>query len=206
MSLIYPILGKCNYDALLSWDMTPTKKEGGRTAMTGNGAKFLKWINEDLILTVATKYRVDPEGRAWGGVSLGGFYALYVLYERPDLFKRVISISPAVIIDKGFTFRRDKAFAAKQSELDVRLYISYGSGEYHRYSNPIALHQKTVAEREYRGMELLTERIEGARHGSVAVESWIHGMRWALKDITPDVPGPIEEMLNGMEMEIDLGE
>lgn len=226
-SLISPILGKCNYDrtlpevilvgisypdpnanydALRSWDLTPTKEEGARAAITGGGPKFLKWITEDLIPTVETKYRVDPEKRAWGGVSLGGFYALYVLYERPDLFKRVISISPAVIIDKGFTFRQDKAYAAKQSELDARLYVCYGSGEYDKYSAPIALYQKTVAEREYQGMELLTERIEGARHGSVAVEGWMHGMWWAFEDITPDVPGPLEEMLKGLELEIDSGE
>lgn len=225
--LITGILGKCNYDRTLpeiilvgisypapdanydklrSWDFTPVPAEGENPDRNGGGRKFLNWIVEDMIPHIETKYRVDSNARALGGVSLGGFFSLYAMYEHPDLFKRVISISPAVIIDRGYVFRQDKAFAATHNAFDARLFVCYGSGEYYTYSDPIALYQKTVADRHYQGLELLTMKVEGARHGSVALEGWTRGLWWVFKDVTPDRPGPIEELVKGREIKLDLGD
>lgn len=225
VSLIHTILGKCYYDRTLpeiitvgisypapdanygdlrEWDLTPVKenREGGENR--GGGPQFLKWVVDDLVPFVEAKYRVDPDARAWGGVSLGGFFAIYLMYEQPELFDRIVSISPAVIVDRGFALRQDKAFAASHDTLKTRLFVCYGTEEYYKFSDPIAQYQKTLSERGYKGLELLNWQVEGARHGSVAMDGWTRGLWWAFKDITPDRPGPMEEALKHVDPIIDL--
>jgi len=226
-SMLNSIVGKCNYDKTLpemilvgisypapdadydvlrSWDLTPVPTHEPIDPNHGGAPLFLQWIEEDLLPTVEAQYRVDPEARVWGGGSLGGLFSLNVLYEKPELFKRHIAISPAVIVDSGYTFRQDKAYAKKHDALVARLFICYGSREFSGFSDPIQQFMDQLEARHYEGLKLQCHIVEGARHGSVGPEGWTRGLWWAFEDLTPDVPGPLEEGLGDMELELDLGE
>lgn len=225
VSLLHNILGKCYYDRTLpeiitvgisypdphanygklrEWDLTPAKEDRPGGENRGGGPQFLEWVVDDLVPFVESKYPVDPDARAWGGVSLGGFFALYLMYEESELFDRIISISPAIIVDRGHTFRQDQAFAASNDTLETRLFVCYGTEEYHKFSDPIAQYQKTISGRGYKGLELRNWQVEGARHGSVAMDGWTRGLWWAFKDITPDLPGPLEDTLKDVDLTLDL--
>ncbi|MDQ8204392.1 alpha/beta hydrolase-fold protein [Pelagicoccus sp. SDUM812003] len=185
-----------DYDDLRMQDLSPSQV-GQFHSKSGGAGRFLAFLEETLIPTVEARYRIDPEKRALGGVSMGGLFTLYAMYEKPELFDRFISISPATVWDDGYIFRKDEAFAQSGAPLPVRLFLSYGGGEYSAYSEPIAKFQTVLMQRAYEDFALLNWTMEGERHGGVAAEGWTRGLRWAFRDITPYRPGPMEELLAG---------
>lgn len=217
MSIVSSIIGKLNYDrtlpeiilvgisypgpdadygALRDGDLIPAfdKLIDIEWVKEGHAAKYLSFIAEELIPAIESKYRADPQNRALGGVSAGGLFSLFALYERPDLFKRHIAISPYVIFGNGYLFRRDNAYAAKHDSFPARVFIAYGTAEYYLYSDPIKAFQKKLAARNYKDFELLNWQMEGERHGGVGAEGYVRGLRWVFKDLAPNEPGPLESV------------
>ena len=194
-----------DYGTLRSRDMSPTRVEE-RNPDSGDGPKFLQFIEEGIIPYIETTYRADPNERALGGSSFGGLFSLFAMYEKPELFKRHIAISPSVDWDKGYMFRRDNEHASGSDALAARLFISYGGGEYSKYTDTVAAFQKKLAAREYKGMALLNWTMEGERHGGVGMEGWTRGLRWVFKDIVPEGPGPLELLYQSRNDEIEIVE
>lgn len=226
MALVSSIIGKLNYDKALpeiivvgitypganadygklrERDLAPTKVEAVNPH-SGDAMLFLQFIEETVIPRIESDYRADPEARALGGVSLGGLFSLYAMYEKPQLFRRHIAISPATPWDLGYIFRRDNEYAASSDSLPARLFVAYGGGEYVPYREAVVRYQEKLAAREYQGLELLNWAVEGERHGGVAVEGWIRGLRWVFKDITPELPGPLEDHFKSTGLEIRIVE
>lgn len=192
VGISYP--GKdANYDALRGRDLSPTRV-AQMIPDSGGAGEFLEFIETGIIPEVERRYRIDPEKRALGGVSFGGLFSLYAMFEKPELFDRYISISPAVIWDDHYIAKREAAFAKQHDDLPVRLFLAYGGGEFPAYTDPIKDFQTQLNERGYKDFALLNWTIEGERHGGVAADGWTRGLRWVFKDVTPYRPGPIEEM------------
>ncbi|MCB9059121.1 MAG: alpha/beta hydrolase [Calditrichae bacterium] len=180
-----------DYGALRSRDLTPTKDKL-KYPNSGDGPAFLKFIEETVIPEIESVYRVDPEQRALSGSSFGGLFILYAMYEKPDLFKRYIAISPATDWDDNYLFKRDATYAARNNILDVRLFLSYGTAEYKPFREPIVDFQKQISERSYKSFKLLNYAIEGERHAGVKSEGYSRGLRWVFKDIAPAGPSGLE--------------
>ena len=58
------------------------------------GDTYARFLIEEMLPAIGARYRLtdDPEGRAIGGTSSGAICAFTVAWERPDAFRKVISL------------------------------------------------------------------------------------------------------------------
>jgi hypothetical protein len=88
--------------------------------MTPGAGPYLDFFQQELIPFVESNYRVVPNDRTLWGYSSGGVFALFALFEKPNLFQ------PYVIAD-GFDdvfLKTEEAYAAQHTDLSVQLCIS----------------------------------------------------------------------------------
>jgi predicted alpha/beta superfamily hydrolase len=181
-----------DYGELRARDLTP-RKVGSDNSTTGDGPKFLQFIEDTVIPYIESRYRAKKDERAISGSSLGGLFTLYAMYEKPNLFKRFISISPAVDFDKRYLFKLDSAFVKNNKSLPVRLFLSQGGDEYVLFRQPIVEFQDKISKHNYKDFALLNYTIEGERHSGVKSEGYSRGLRWVFKDIAPAGPSGLEQ-------------
>ncbi len=138
-----------NFDELRAMDYTPTPET--RHKGSGDAAKFLAFLKKDVIPFVEKNYNADPNKRILMGSSLGGLFTLYAMLEEPNLFYGYVAASPAVTWDTDFSFRHEKQFAAKNKDLNARLYIAVGDSE--ELTEPVKDFMKIVKSRNYKGLK-----------------------------------------------------
>jgi predicted alpha/beta superfamily hydrolase len=76
-------------------DLTPVPVSS--SPGSGHAARFLDFIERELIPLIDGRYRTTPD-RTLSGYSLGGLFGTYVLWQRPGLFQRYILGSPRTVL------------------------------------------------------------------------------------------------------------
>jgi uncharacterized protein len=77
------------------FDLTPTPERGTPTDPSGGAAEFLETFRRDFIPLIETTYRTRQD-RALLGHSFGGLFAVYALFNAPELFHRYGILSPSM--------------------------------------------------------------------------------------------------------------
>ena len=130
---------------------------------------YERYILEELLPGIESRYRVDPRQRMVGGTSMGGFAALHVAFRHPQLFRAVAAVSPAVSVDvhdvRRWLFREggreahDPMLLASTAALDdLDVFLGIGDRDYGwmRESTPV------LAERlRTRGVSVRLEEVAG---------------------------------------------
>jgi len=88
--------------------------------MTPGGVQYFEFLQHELIPFVESNYRVLPGDRTLWGYSLGGIFALYALFQKPNLFQRYIIVDG---FDEKY-FEMEKVYASQHTDLAVRLFMS----------------------------------------------------------------------------------
>jgi uncharacterized protein len=171
-----------DYDRLRTRDYTPVV-EGARDS--GHAAEFLRRLEGDILPFVDRSYRTDPSYRVLGGSSLGGLFTLYVLLERPELFRAFIAPSPAVTYANGWLVEREAAFAKEHRALHARLFMTGASAEEPGFLAGIRAFDAQLAQRRYEGLTYAFRTVEGERHAGTKAESYNRGLRFALAPLAP---------------------
>ena len=99
------------------------------------GDKYSRFLLEDMLPEVAAKYNLtkDPNGRCIGGTSSGAICALNVAWERPDAFRKVISlIGSFTNIRGGHVFPE---LVRKADAKPIRVFLQDGSNDNRRPSD-----------------------------------------------------------------------
>lgn len=166
-------------------DFTPTNipveklPEAARsmTPVSGGAEKFLGFIKEELIPFVESKFRFTPDDRTLVGHSYGGLFGFYTLFKQPNLFKRYVMISPALIWDDGFILKLEENYFKKNKSLDAIVYTTIGS-----LDTPVLVDawKRTVAiikEHSFENLNLKTEVAENETHYSIIPFIATHGLK-----------------------------
>jgi uncharacterized protein len=90
-----------NPDLLRVRDFTPSKMAG--EPLSGGAAAFLDFIQAELMPFMANEYSAGDQ-RVLMGSSLGGLFALYTLFERPEMFSAYIPTASASDWDNGVVY------------------------------------------------------------------------------------------------------
>lgn len=143
---------------------------------SGHAATFLKFIRSELIPYIDGNFRTDPADRTLCGHSLGGTLVLSALLTMPDLFRRYIASSPAVV-DEGVRLLDDPVnLPSKADSIRRQLFISVGSQD-HEYGPHIEAFITAIRNQNYPGLMFESTVLEGYAHISASAPGFIQGLQ-----------------------------
>ena len=96
--------------------MPPGKEPAGAPA-------FQRFLKDELLPAVETRYRADPAGRVLFGQSRSGSFVLYSAFTDPDLFWGRIASNPALPPTRDFFY----GTPAKAQRRDLQLFVAHGA-------------------------------------------------------------------------------
>src|SRR5262245_21965893 len=167
-------------------DLTPVRvetAERGGSRQTGGAPEFLKFIQTELIPIIEADYRTNPAVRVLAGHSLGGLFALYVLFHEPKLFKGYVAGSPSLGYGDKVTFAYEAAYAGRHKTLPVKLYLGVGGRE-ELIDDPMVsdLYQfaACLESRKYEGLSLTKHVVENCNHCAFTAPTFQAGLQAVL--------------------------
>jgi predicted alpha/beta superfamily hydrolase len=119
------------------YDLTPTQSDPKQAAQAGlatdlGGADvFLQVIEREVKPRVAALLPVDSSRDILFGHSLGGLFALHVLFTHPESFKTYLVLSPSIWFNNRVVLGNEAAFAAsvKSGKVSPRVFVAVGGEE-----------------------------------------------------------------------------
>jgi predicted alpha/beta superfamily hydrolase len=142
------------------------KNKRSRDFKPNEGAEnFLKFISEELIPFIDSKYRTEPNERTISGYSLAGSFALYTLFTKSETFNRYIIGSPYLVANDFSIFDFESEAAEKKVVINANLFISVGGEEPDdKYFNPIDSLVTKIVDHNYSGLNMETKVFDGGTH------------------------------------------
>ena len=152
------------------------RPDGSPWPETGGADEFLTFIEEELKPEIERRYTIDRSRQALFGHSLGGWFALHVLFTRPGAFHSYIAGSPSVWWnDKSLLARMPELGERMQrGEIDAELMIAVGSEEKQLMVENAEQVYTLLKSYDGHGMRLAFELFEGEGHVSVVHRSANH--------------------------------
>jgi len=172
-----------------SRDLTPT--DDGKGGQVGGGAKFLQFIETEVIPLVEKNYRTQPF-RIFAGHSLGGLFTVYTFTARPDLFNAYIAASPVLHWDKDFVIKRAEEVFKQNKDWKKTMYI--GIGDEPRYIGGFNSFQDLLKKTKPKGFEYEFREFKDENHGSVVLPTYYAGLRKIFADWSPSPTGGVAEL------------
>jgi len=152
---------------------------------TGGSGKFLTAIATEMIPLLAAKFPIDTTQLGLFGISAGGFFASWAIFQPNTPFKKYIISSPAMAYGRGEIFRQEAEYAKTHKDLAVGIYLASGGleaadpqlegiGEIVSGTSHLA---GVLASRQYPGLKLTIESHPGMGHTDVVGTSVVRGLR-----------------------------
>jgi len=150
--------------------------------------EYARFLIDELLPEVSRKYPLtdDPERRAIGGASSGGICAFTVAWERPDLFRKVMShIGSFTNIRGGHVY---PSLIRQSAHRPIRVYLQDGSNDLdNQFGNWPLANQEMAKALEYAGYDFHFEYGHGAhshKHGGAILPD---ALRWLWRPPEPPV-------------------
>jgi len=174
-------------------DLTPIRDEAVEQSMqktfkrpvpNGDAGNFHRFIKEEVIPFVEQTYRAAPSKRILVGHSYGGLFALFGLFETPDLFDTLIVGSPTLSYGNRYMFQREETFAQGHTKLPITMYLYAAELEEDLHDTTLTDTLRLAAilqSRNYEGFSLTRHVFEDQNHCEVAAPGFHAGLKRALK-------------------------
>lgn len=143
---------------------------------------FLHFIADNLMPYLLENYSVDETSLTLTGHSYGGYLAFYALLHSDtigkNLFSNYVVASPAMSARTGIANADDyeKLYYERQSTLSARVYVTAGGLEPSPYVLQIDNFVAMLENRDYQGLDMTYELIEGYDHNGVFKPSLINAL------------------------------
>ncbi len=155
---------------------------------SGSAPAFLKFIQTSVVPFIDQTYRTNLNDRTLIGMSLGGLFTTYVLFEEPDLFNRFLISSPWLLGDGGSVFRLEEKYAETHEDLPKRIFVSAGSLEHEKFHQSMNKLKERLDKHAYPSLVLETRVFEGETHPSVFPFALTQGIRFLFADTVEQKP------------------
>jgi len=172
-----------------SRDLTPV--DDGKGGQVGGGAKFLQFIESEVIPLVEKNYRTQPF-RIFAGHSLGGLFAVYAFTARPDLFNAYIAASPVLGYADNFTIKRAEELFKQNKEWKKTMFL--GIGDEPEYIGGFNAFQSLLKKMKPKDFEYEFREFKDENHGSVVLPVYYAGLRKIFAGWTPPPTGSVAEL------------
>jgi predicted alpha/beta superfamily hydrolase len=147
---------------------------------SGGADKFFRFLHDELIPVIDSKYRTNLNDRTLSGASLGGLFSLYVLFEHPGIFKRYKISSPSIWWDEGKTFELEKKYAETHTDLPASVFLSVGDVE--GIADAWKKLVQVLEDRNYSSLKLTSMMFEDAPHLTACFLAEIRGVKALFSD------------------------
>ena len=152
---------------------------------TGGAPRFLRFIVSEVLPLVQAKYRIDPARLGLFGVSAGGFFASWAIFQAESPFTTYIISSPAMAYGDGEIYRQEAQYAEGHQDLKAGIYVASGTLEmdhpdFEGVGQIVSGQMRLGAAlrgRKYPGLRLYTEMHQGLGHGDATGTTLVRGMR-----------------------------
>ncbi len=144
---------------------------------SGGAEKFRSFLREELIPFVESEYRVDTGDRTIVGMSGGATFVLYALCTSPELFGRYIIVSPYLVYGQEILLDLEDAYAERHDSLEAHVYSAMGGLEPAFALDPWRRLMERMQRRNYAGLELKHEILEGLSHMDIVYTAFVRGMK-----------------------------
>ncbi len=145
--------------------------------------QYSRFLIEEILPEVAKKYNLtdDPQQRAICGISSGGICAWTVAWERPDLFRKVIShVGSFTNIRGGHDYQ---AQIRKTPPKPIRIFLQDGSGDLdNAHGNWPLANQQMAASLKFAKYDYKFIYGEGGHNGIHGGATLPEAFRWLWRD------------------------
>jgi len=142
-------------------------------------AKYAEFLEKEILPEVGKEYRLtaDPGQRAICGMSSGGICAFTVAWERPDLFRKVLShIGSFTNIRGGHAY---PSLVRKTERKPLRVFLQDGSNDLdNEHGNWPLANQEMAAALKFSGYDHEFVFGEGAHNGNHGGAIFPESVRW----------------------------
>ncbi|GLS25099.1 alpha/beta hydrolase [Marinibactrum halimedae] len=169
-------------------DLTPEQDKSWKSYKTGGAAEYLTFIEKEVFPFIEEKFRADPDKRILAGHSLGGSFGTWVFLTKPEMFSSYILTSPSLWW-KNNTITATEDFYAKNNK-NLKINVFYATCSLETPENGmkemVKGHQKFVSRlrsRNYAGLNLQDEIVQGTDHYSTFPVGLAKGLRWIYQEL-----------------------
>lgn len=150
---------------------------------SGERKAFLDFMTGRLRAEIARRYPTDPDRHSLFGHSLGGLFALYALYERPDAFHSIVAASPSMEWNEQGILEDERAFAARLAGGGIgrtsRLMVIVGDRDTDDDPEPARALVERLDRLSGYGLRVRLRRYPEEIHASVPARSVTEALRFA---------------------------
>ncbi len=150
-------------------DYTPTASP--QEPASGGADRFLDYLVGTLWPELESRHPVRGGKRVIAGHSLGSLLVLYALFQPRPFFRGALASAPSIWWDDRSILGLAAGLRERQSELDAKLYLAVGEEDTPSMTGDMALLERQLAERPFRGLTLVSERFAGRDHYDVVPDS-----------------------------------
>ncbi len=168
-----------NYHVLRRRDfILPTiigKDTAGQGKNYGQTEKFYCYLKNELIPSINSRFKTNPDSNSILGHSLGGLFAFFCLFKSDNLFSKYFALSPALWIDKYSIYR----FNRIQSSFSRNKYLYFAAGS------------KETVNKILNGTNEAKKFLDKKQYGNLSYEYDV----WKGKTHNSEVPLSLEKIL-----------
>jgi predicted alpha/beta superfamily hydrolase len=161
-------------------ELTPTPSKKHKAG--GRGPQYAKFLIEELKPFIDANYRTRPEREftGTGGSSLGGLIALYLGFAVPDVFSRLMVMSPSLWWDRRGVLQE---LRAAHDKVPLKIWLDAGTNEGAATLQNVRMLKNALIRRGWaHGVDLRYVEAQGAGHSEAA---WAARVGGALEFLFP---------------------
>jgi hypothetical protein len=152
---------------------------------TGGAGKFLTAIASEMIPQLASRFPIDTTQLGLFGLSAGGFFTSWAIFQPDSPFRKYLISSPAMSYGRGEIYRQEAAYAERHKDLAVGIYLASGALEaadpmlegVGEIVSGMSHFAGVLATRKYPGLKVTVEYHPGMGHSDVMGTSVVRGLR-----------------------------